>query len=428
MTSTTVSAPPDFRLPLRARDELLARGAIDAARWRSDLIDLISSRDPQVRAFADWHPWRLEDQRVPAVPTVTYKDTIDVAGCPTRLGVGAGYRHYPRRSARIVAHLARLNFVTIGKTATTEVSIGTRMPSRNPNYPQVSSGGSSSGAGAAVAAGFCDLGVGTDSGGSIRWPAVYCGVVGLRLTHATEWLDGLLPVAPSMESIGLVTRTVDDLRHLWLRHGLSTLTGRRTSRDRLRVGVIADLDDVAVHPEVRAAFDACTEALAADGCQFRTVSPSWWHARADAWDLLLREAFEVHRGRDTSEYDPATRAVLDLGSAVADGRLAAVRALQRRVGFDDDVDVVVLPLDADLADPPPDPNRTSTVPSGDPGFTIGASFAGLPVIALPVGHATNGSPLGIQIVARAHHEDLLIQVAHRVEQLRGHDGRGGAVR
>ncbi|MFD0823706.1 amidase family protein, partial [Micromonospora zhanjiangensis] len=231
---------------------------------RRRLAAHVATVEPTVTAFVGLRPAVFADPALPAVPSFTVKDTIDVAGYPTGLGIRSGYRREPDRSAGLVERLTGLGWVCLGKVTTTECALGSVKPSRNPRHPHVSTAGSSTGSAVSVAAGFCDVSVGSDSGGSLRWPAVYCGVTALRLTPRPELLTGVHCVAPSMESVGFVTRTVADLDWLWRRYDLATVTGAAAGPvpERLRFAVSVPPDEAA-HPEVAALLDRVRAALGA---------------------------------------------------------------------------------------------------------------------------------------------------------------------
>ncbi|WP_042383876.1 amidase family protein [Streptacidiphilus melanogenes] len=427
MTQAVLDPPAALTLPLRRRDELLRRGELDPGSWRALLLRHIRSTDPEIRALADFRPDDVADPGIPTRPTVVYKDTIDVRGRATRLGITSGYRCYPERSARVVDRLAEAGYRTVGKAATTEVSIGAVIPSRNPRYRDVSAGGSSSGSGAAVAAAFADLSVCTDSGGSARWPAVYCGAVGLRLGWDPAQLDGVTALSPRMESLAVITRTADDLAWLWqergLREALLPEPPGRSAPGRPRFALVADCFDEPLDPQVAAAVRGLAERLAKAGHTVSEVRAPWWDERESAWQLLLREAWDAHAARGTETYQPSTRAALERGSRITDARLRRLLDRQRRARaaadeqFAHGPDVLLLPLDPHLADRVQPDDRPSTVPVGSPGFTIGISFAGLPALALPVAHASDGSPLGVQLVARGGAEDVLVSAGRLIEQL-----------
>jgi Asp-tRNA(Asn)/Glu-tRNA(Gln) amidotransferase A subunit family amidase len=414
-----------FTIPLAERRELLQAGELEGRAFRRDLVEYICDTDRDVRALADWRPADVARSRAPWGPTVTYKDTIDVAGFATRLGIRSGYRHYPRRSAEIARRLTRQGLFPLGKVTTTECALGSVRPSRNPVFPHVSASGSSTGSAAAVAAGFCDVSVGTDSAGSLRWPAVYCGVTALRLTPSPRWLAGIHAVAPSMESAGLVTRTPADLAWLWRTFELRELLGLGPCAlpGRMRVGVSAAPGE-RLHPEVEALLARVRRGLEASGhAVVDEPLDDTWQLRAAAWELVAREAhdsFAPLLRRDGVEVGLDTRLAIDRGAHVDDQRYGQLRELQARAGdrlaalLRDRCDILILPLEAglpDLADKPP---GTTLPPAGagaaDLSATIVASFARLPVLTLPLALSSQDSPLGVQILAAPGAEDLLVSV------------------
>ena len=411
-----------FRMPLAERRARLAAGWIDEERYRSDLVDYVCATDPLVRAFADWRPDDLARSGVPRVCTVTYKDTIDVAGYPTRLGIRSGYRHYPRRSAEIVRLLSGQGLVCVGKAAVTECALGADRPSRNPVHPQLSASGSSTGSAAAVAAGFCDVSVGTDSAGSIRWPAVYCGATALRLTPRDRWLDGVHAVSPSMESVGLIARSPADLAWLWRSHRLgATLQAEpERPRSRLRIGFSRPADEP-LHPEMAAMVRTVGDLLDRSGHEVDDVDlePAWAR-RPQAWELLMREAYDgfghlLADGHTALADD--TRRILEAGGAVPRARHRELLDLRQQTAhqlgelLSGRLDLLLVPLETGLPDPE-ERRYASTVPAGqqdnDLTLTVLASFAGLPVLALPAGRAAGGQPLGLQVMARPGGENLLL--------------------
>jgi Asp-tRNA(Asn)/Glu-tRNA(Gln) amidotransferase A subunit family amidase len=323
--------------------------------------------------------------------------------------------------------------ICIGKVATTEFSLGVRVPSRNPRYPDYSPSGSSTGSAVAVAAGFCDVSVGTDAAGSIRWPAANCGVVGLRLTPHGSLTSGTFPVAPSLESIGLVTRTVEDLAHVWSCHDLGRLWGSHSRRDTepLRWAVATDWETASCDVEVRRAFDSCCDLLERNGIRLPRLSLDWWHAREDGFRLLLREAADVHAALPREiEYEPAVAATLAEGRLVTDHELVGLR--QRRnaaialaqAQLVEECDVVLLPLDPELPRRLEIPAPARAVPElgslgSEVGFTIAASVAGLPAVTLPIGHSSLGAPIALQMFARPGGEEDLIRAALLIERVRG---------
>ncbi|BAK33885.1 putative amidase [Microlunatus phosphovorus NM-1] len=433
MMSIPAAERERFTLPLARRRLLAERGAIDADRYRRELVDYVRRFDPQVRAFADWRPADLEGSPLPYGCTVSYKDTIDVAGFPTRLGIRSGYRSYPSRSAAIASQLSARGLLCVGKAAVTECALGTERPSLNPTYPDLSASGSSTGSAVSVAAGFCDVSVGTDSGGSIRWPAVYCGATALRLTPRSDRLTGVHAVSPSLESVGLIARTPADLDWLWRTYGLGAALGAEPSlqRHRLRIGVTVPPGE-RLHSEVADALAAVADRLADRGHVLSHPDLGWaWRQRADAWELLSREAYDGFGALlDDTRCTPLaadTRLAVETGARTSDARYAELRRRQQQVSsrlarlLTDEFDLLAVPLEKGLPDRA-DRQYASVVPTEQPdavdlSLTILASHARLPVLALPVVLSTDGAPIGLQLLARPGAEDLLISAAKLVSAL-----------
>jgi aspartyl-tRNA(Asn)/glutamyl-tRNA(Gln) amidotransferase subunit A len=420
-----------FTEPLVQRRARLDSGRLDPAEYRSALVEHVRANDPTVRAFADWRPADILDSAAPRVCTVSYKDTIDVAGYPTRLGIRTGYRVYPEKSAEVARRLSAHGLACVGKAAVTECALGSVRPSRNPVFPHLSASGSSTGSAAAVAAGFTDLSVGTDSGGSLRWPAVYCGVTALRLTPSPGLMDGVHMVSPSMESVGLVARTPADLGWLWRTHRLGPTFGCPAScctpfvrtGSRLRFGVSTPPGQ-RLHPEVAALLRRVADALAGRGHHVAELPlAAEWRVRREAWELLSREAYDGFGyllDRPDVELGEDTVHAIGIGAGVGDDRYSALLDLQRRTVarmtalLTEQVDLLLVPLEAGLPDPAertygsvvPDPSTAGE----DLTMTVLASFARLPVLALPLGLSSGGSPIGLQVFARPGAEALLVAV------------------
>ncbi len=426
-----------YLIPLEQRQALLDAGLLDPDGYRHRLADYVAATEPHVGAFVEFRPEAITDTALPAAPSMTVKDNVDVAGHPTRLGIRAGYAHTPARSAGIVERLDRLGWVCVGKAAATECSLGAVKPSRNPRYPHVSPAGSSTGSACAVAAGFCDASIGTDSGGSLRWPAVYCGVTALRLTPRPELMTGVHAVAPRMESVGLVARTAADLGWLWRTHRLWDQVGASARRPggALRVAVSAPPGET-LHPEVAALLRDVGTALGHAGHRVTTddLAATWAH-RAAAAALLAREAHDSFAGlaaRPDIALGPDTRAAIAHGSRVDDRRYRALRDRQDEAAghlagvLTDVYDAVVQPLEPGLPDlvatsgPPTAaggvlPDFDDDAPGGS--LTLVASFARLPVLAVPLTLSSQRSPLGVQVLAAPGAEAVLIDLGLRLETL-----------
>ena len=334
------------------------------------------------------------------------------------------------RDATVVARLRAAGAELLCKTNLLEYAAGSVNPTYgmtfNPLDPSRTSGGSSSGSAALVAAGVCDYAVGTDTGGSIRIPAAYCGIVGLKPTFGLVPVDGVFPLSPSCDHVGTLTRTVEQTATL-----LGVLAGqpvRLHSVDGLRIGVLRrQLEDPDVRPEVRARVEEAIERLAQAGFELVDVDVPELDLADDALGaIILKEAYDVHRdllAREGEGYGQGTRSLLEAGGKMDEATYARGLAAKERVaaGFArvfEAVDVLAGPTVSYPA-PPEDPPVGT--PEGDieARFTGPYNLAGVPAVSLPCGIAEGTLPAGLQLAAAAGKDDLLLSVAAAYEGLTG---------
>ncbi|MFD6069983.1 MULTISPECIES: amidase family protein [Amycolatopsis] len=425
--------PDLLELPLAERCELHDRGEWDDRKWTEQNETWYSVADARYRA--------VTTRRTPSAGTplirVGVKDTIDVAGLPTSLGL-RHYRHHPAATARALSRLAGVEDLVIGKVVSTELNIGVGSGCVNPWFPHIDPAGSSTGAGVSVAAHLCDLAMGTDVLGSVRWPAGHCGTVGLRMTHDPGLLHGIFPLSPPMDAVGWVARTAEDLAFLWQRLGMGSLLGSagQPTPARYRIGVPANVRDGSCAPEMLETLDLVGAALADDGHDLADlrVDDELWQRRGDAWQLCARQAWDGYREWRhwiTVPVHESTEQALEVGARVSDGQyteiLDAMHSCRQRnaARFGEHTHAWLLPLDPS---PPPDlrtgrPVATTIPAPGEAdydrriGYTPIASFAGLPAVAVPARLSrVNRAPLGVQIVGPPGSEERLIELARRVQR------------
>jgi aspartyl-tRNA(Asn)/glutamyl-tRNA(Gln) amidotransferase subunit A len=290
----------------------------------------------------------------------------------------------------------------------------------NPRDRSRTSGGSSSGSAALVAAGVVDYALGSDTGGSIRIPAAYCGIVGLKPTYGLVPLDGVFPLSTSLDHVGTLTTTVAQTRRL-----LEVLAG--VSLDAAppsRIGVLRrQLDDPDLTPGVRSRIDEAIAAIAAAGFELVDVDIPELELVDDALGAIaLREAWEVHRERFEREadgYGAGTRALLELGARVSDDDYRAALADKERITAAfarvfAEVPVLAGPTVAYEA-PPEDPPFGTPEGDVEGRFTGPYNIAGLPAISLPCGLADGSLPAGLQLAAAAGNEAVLLSAAEAYE-------------
>jgi 2-dehydropantoate 2-reductase len=363
---------------------------------------------------------------------VAVKDIVSIAGVPTRCGNPASDPAPATADALIVRRLRDAGAEVFTATQCLEYAAGFAHPevgdTRNPRDPSRTSGGSSGGSAALVAAGVCDLSIGTDTGGSIRIPAAYCGIVGLKPSYGLVPVDGIFPLSPRCDHAGTLTATVDGTARL-----LSVIAAEpwpsvdgQPGQTTFTVGVLtAQLTDRSVTPPVAAAVNAALASLAGAGWNLRELTGAWLEQLA-RWEetlakLVSYEAFKVHSGRDTSRYSEGTRALLDFGATVTDEALA--RALEEQAELTAAIELSLAGVDV-LAGP----TVGYTAPEEDPPFGLGDdngegrfsgpyNLTGHPALSMPV--PTSGLPVGLQLAGRRGADFELLRVAAAAERVLG---------
>jgi 2-dehydropantoate 2-reductase len=352
---------------------------------------------------------------------VAIKDIVAVAGLPTRCGSPASDPAPAKADAELVRRLRDAGAEIFATTQCLEYAAGFAHPSigdtRNPRDPSRTSGGSSGGSAAVVAAGVCDLAIGTDTGGSIRIPAAYCGIVGLKPTYGLVPLDGVFPLSPSCDHAGTLTADADGAAVL-----LAAIAGIAMPMvpppAGCTVGVMsAQFADPSVTPSVRTALAAALAVLEESGWQLHEIG-SGWLDDLRRWEEVLavvvaRDAFEIHRARDSSQYAVGTQALLEYGSTITSTHYDQAQAEREalRVAIDaslDGVDVLAGPTVGFQA-PEQDPPFGVGDDTGEGRFTGPYNLTGHPALSLPV--PASGLPIGLQLASRRGTDMTLLQVA-----------------
>ena len=398
---------------------------------------------------------------------VALKDNMCTRGVPTTCSSRILEGWKPPYDATVVTRLAEAGAVLVGKTNLDEFAMGSSTensafgPTRNPLDTSRVPGGSSGGSSAAVAAGFAALAFGSDTGGSIRQPAALCGVVGIKPTYGRVSRYGLVAFASSLDQIGPFTHTVADaavaLQVVCGHDPLDStsipvpLPDYSSALDRgvegLRVGRITDLPSGA-SPDVEGRVDAAFEALAAAGATIVDVQvPAFTYgltayyliAPAEASSNLARydgvryglrvEAPDTNAmfiaTRTAGFGDEVKRRILlgtyALSAGYYDAYYGKALRIRRMMAADfarayEQVDVLVTPTSPTVAFPIGDK-------TGDPlsmylcdTYTIPADLTGDPAISVPFGTGADGLPVGVQVIAPALGEPVMLQVAAELER------------
>ncbi|HET7571738.1 MAG TPA: amidase [Gaiellaceae bacterium] len=345
---------------------------------------------------------RPEEPR-PGTP-VAIKDLLDTAGLVTTYGSAIFADHVPAASAESVRRLEAAGYAVAGKTNLHEFAYGVSSQNvhfgtvPNPVAPGRLAGGSSGGSAAAVAAGDVALALGTDSGGSIRIPAGWCGIVGFKPTFDLVPADGCFPLAPSYDHVGPMAASVEGCEELLraLVPGFASET--LESLEELEVGLAwSEHADALVRERV--------EAAAARFPRLRRVEFPF--PDRDENRLFMREVADVHRAlfpEHADSYDERVRTKIERCLDVSDDQVARaerLRAEYREQAAEalDGLDLLVTPTLATVA--PPDDVDELEIRAATIRFTYPFDSLGWPALALPCGAAEDGLPASIQLVAPA---------------------------
>jgi aspartyl-tRNA(Asn)/glutamyl-tRNA(Gln) amidotransferase subunit A len=371
--------------------------------------------DDPYNAFLHFHP-----QPGAGGPVVGVKDVIDVAGMPTT-AASRILRHVPEHDADCVARLRAAGATIAGKLNTHEFAFGALTnsphfgPALNPWNTAHSCGGSSGGSGAAVAARLVDVALGTDTAGSIRIPAAFCGVSGIRPSAGLVSNDGVFPTAPTLDTTGPLAVSAKECRQI-----LEILAGRPLDSPAtdLRIGVVASLFDDA-DPAVAAACEAALQEL--PGRLEPVAIPLHEEIATITQLIMLPEATAVHlpwlRTR-LADYGPDVRARLLAGLALPPRALATglrarrwVRAEYERALGDYDVLVApAVPITAPRLDAVPQDYRLLIMPYNSP-----AALLGLPVVVVPGGFV-DGLPVGLALTGRLGEDGFPLALAEAFQE------------
>jgi amidase len=369
---------------------------------------------------------------------VAVKDLCDTAGVATAAGMAIHRERVPVRDATVVARLRAGGAVILGKLQMTEGAFGAHHPSipapLNPWNEAYWTGSSSSGSGAATAAGLCFASLGSDTGGSIRFPSTMCGLTGLKPSWGRVSRAGVFPLAPSLDHIGPMTRSaLDAAMVLGVIAGLdpddpttstapvpdyAAAIGRGVRG--LRIGVATNL--VGMDADSRATLDGAIATLAAaGGSMAEVVLPPLDEATVQWLSLCGVEAALAHEKTypaRAAEYGPVLAGLLDAGRKLSAldlarlelGRARLVGELNRLMAT---VDLLLMPVMgiaalsvASAASRTPDGVATRLR------YTAPFDMSGHPTLTLPGGFTADGVPVGFQLVGRAFDEAAILTAGH----------------
>jgi aspartyl-tRNA(Asn)/glutamyl-tRNA(Gln) amidotransferase subunit A len=465
----------------------VATGEMSATELTEAALAAVASRDSSVGAFLELHADRAlrrakeidaspEARRAPlaGVP-VALKDNLCLRGQRTTAGSRILANFSAPYTASAVARLEKSGAVCIGKTNLDEFAMGSSTENSafrqtvNPHDPSRVPGGSSGGSAAAVASGQVLGALGSDTGGSIRQPASFCGLVGLKPTYGRVSRHGLVAFASSLDQVGPMGRTVEDVALL-----LGAIAGHdpndsttadesvpdysglvRRDPDSLRLGIPSDWLDAGLNGEVRGAVEDMLAKLEAKGAHLERIDlPHERYAIATYYIIATAEAssnlarydgvrygVRAENPRDLADMYARTRSAgfgaevkrrILLGTFVLSegyyeayyGRAQRVRTLIRQ-DFEkafSNVDAIVGPTSPTTAFPIGERADDPMAMYLSDVYTVTANLAGLPAVSVPCGHDAMGLPIGLQVIGEPFDEARILQIARMVEDLRATEG------
>jgi Asp-tRNA(Asn)/Glu-tRNA(Gln) amidotransferase A subunit family amidase len=372
---------------------------------------------------------------------IAAKDNIDIADVPTTNGFGGLHHPVPIADAEVIRRLRAAGAIILGKLNMHEGALGA--VNDNPHHGRTTNpfregytpGGSSGGSGAAVAAGLCAGALGTDTGGSVRIPAAYCGVVGLKPSYGLVSTRGIAPLSLRLDHVGPMARTVADVAHL-----LSAMAGYDAewpyaraylvedcaqviggSLPGMRLGVLTNYELRQVEPAVSKAFGKALELFRDLGAEIRELSLPTYdvvRARGAVFVRVEVEAAATYGQLYRSEperFSSEMRGYLDWGLKAGALRLAEADRIIDIAAHEvgrcfPAVDAIVTPTTPQAAFP-----FGGNIPDTQGDFCALANMSGCPAISLPMSMNADGLPLGLQIMAARGQDRRVLAIASAYE-------------
>ncbi len=448
MFNTALSDRADSALPRFARSLVeqvrgLAAGEVTASAMTQHYLDAIARDNPRLNIF--WHVSAHALADAQAADTrraqgralspfdgiaVAIKDNIDVAGMPCTAGLLHRRETIAEADAFCVQQLRALGLVILGKLSMHEGALGADNDNphygacHNPHRFGFTPGGSSGGSAAALAAGLCAASLGTDTMGSVRIPAAYCGVSGFKPSYGQISVRGVVPACFALDHVGVLAHSPDDLAllspYLFRRDGLDPYQrdyAETNHAGALRLAYLVELDAHGVDPAIAAHQ---TRLLAALDLPAQPLTLSLNFGANRRAGLLVTEAdmaitYKSALQAQPESFSPALLAMLQFAQGKSAPELAkcymqmqnAAHELKR--SFDSaGVDVLITPTTPQTAFA-----FGAPVPANQADLTSMANLAGWPALSIPSGYV-DGLPVGVQLIARSGFDRPLLALAQKL--------------
>jgi len=375
----------------------------------------------------------LQQEGVPPEPLqgvpIALKDLVGIAGrgCSNGMSVRG---EIATKDSEIVIRLKLAGMILVGATHMVECAFGgagTNSATLSPQNPwdrtaHRIAGGSSSGSAVAVAAGLVPVAIGSDTGGSVRIPASLCGVVGFKPSFGTISNEGIVPLSPTLDTIGILTRSVSDASATFkILSGLDENIANRLKARELRIGIPTSEELEKIAPDISARIYQSMEIIESSGA---TLVPfNFDDAFEDMVDgvgvIIAAEAFHSNRNVIENVRDPAVRKRLEAGRLItADTYLSALQTMRtarvKATRAMDGLDAYITPTTPITA------LQVENVDHGDmvlSRFTRAVNYLGFCAISIPVGLSSHGLPIGLQLIARSGADTELLSIAEWCEAI-----------
>lgn len=397
--------------PLETLRQWLNASPPDRDRALQARVDRVRTMDASIRAWVQVMPQEAAGTGTLSGIPFGAKDIMETAGLSTEYGSPVYKGRIGTADAAIVRELRGRGAILFGKTHTTAFAYRTPAPTRNPRNLEHTPGGSSSGSAAAVAAGMVPLALGTQTRGSVLRPASYCGVTGFKATYGLFSMEGVLPFAKSLDTLGFFTHTAADMLALW-----ESIVRPAGQTENFVLGAPDPMPEV--EATMASAFQSTLSRLRRAGLSIRSIDIAAMLARLDeaTTTVMFYEAARFHQQR----YQEHGARLADLADLVRDGLLISVDRYDEARRYIDEgkkrmaelykaTPVILVP-----AATGPAPRGLAT--TGDPRMNAPWTALGTPAISIPMPVA-DALPLGLQLTAEPGQDARVIRTAVRVQTM-----------
>jgi aspartyl-tRNA(Asn)/glutamyl-tRNA(Gln) amidotransferase subunit A len=351
------------------------------------------------------------------------KDLYDTEGIRTTCGSLILKNHIPKSTAPLVKQLQSYGAILLGKTNMLEFAYGIVHPeygqTNNPWDVTKTAGGSSGGSAASVAAGLGFFSLGSDTGGSIRIPAAYCGIAGLKPTYGLLSLEGVFPLSPSLDHAGPLAKSAEDL--LVVMDALVPTLQTQPEREEVAVGILSSREMVGVEDDVLSVYTEVLTQLEKLNWRAKEIDLKYFHRTEEiVMNVLLPEAALIHEKwySRKADYAPLTFKQIEMG--LSHFSLNYLKAKEEVSKARDDINLVLENVDLLIM-----PTVSYPAPEEDPPleednemkFTGIFNVSGHPAVTIQAGFSKEGLPIGIQLVGKLGDDKGLLKKAIKIEAL-----------